>query len=361
MATSAAAGHLRTLDGLRTLAIALVLWQHTPILFTASGIDHDSWMWSRSLMAWWGVDLFFVLSGFLITGILRRTATAPRGLSVFWARRALRIFPLFYLYLAVTYLYGRFGGFAVEDEAWAYYLVHLANLKIATTDFGLPIFGVLWSLAVEEQFYAFYPLVVRRLTRRHLAFACLAVIAAAPFVRIALYQWTPLERHALHVLVFCRADTLAIGALIGLAWESDVARARLQRACRWALPFAVAVLASVFYFRFGHWVCPYEKTWTMIGYTSVGAACGVILVLVASAGPIASAVFGNPVTTYLGKISYGIYLWHCLVGSVVANLPGIESPAMRISLFLATTITVSALSFHLWETPFLRRKAAFAV
>jgi peptidoglycan/LPS O-acetylase OafA/YrhL len=280
---------------------------------------------------------------------------------VFWARRALRIFPLFYLYLAVTYLYGRFGGFAVEDEAWAYYLVHLANVKIAATDFGLPIFGVLWSLAVEEQFYALYPLVVRRLTRRHLAWLCASVIVAAPFVRIALYHFTPLERHALHVLVFCRADTLAIGALVGLAWESETARARLQRVAPWLLPPALAVLASVFVFHFGHWVCPYEQAWTMVGYTSVGAACAVILVVVVSGGAMATAVFANPVIAYLGKISYGIYLWHCLVGSVVANLPGIDAAGTRIALFLLATITVSAISFHLWETPFLRRKVAFAV
>jgi peptidoglycan/LPS O-acetylase OafA/YrhL len=183
---------LTSLDGLRGLAVLSVVLFHTLRLQNA-GVFGEIWKRFHG-SAWAGVDLFFVLSGFLITGILLDSRGQENYFRNFYARRTLRIFPLYYTVLAVALLVVPFVvGFPrlpaayprlLENQLWLW--TYTQNYLQATTAHTLPGFGHFWSLAVEEQFYWFWPLVVCLLPRKALLRFCLIVCAILPFIRLAL-------------------------------------------------------------------------------------------------------------------------------------------------------------------------------
>ncbi|MGH9480062.1 MAG: acyltransferase family protein, partial [Terriglobales bacterium] len=217
MATLAKPGwlaeHLPGLDGLRGLAIALVLLHHcAPRLVTLGLGAVADWGWT-------GVDLFFVLSGFLITGIVLDGRQAPLFFRNFYARRGLRILPVFALVLVVNIVvYGRGNTWSRPGPYWLYFVLFIHNLTPGLTGTIYPS----WSLAIEEQFYAVWAPVARRLPARAMALLLLAVLAAEPWVRHHV-SWFVTTNTLYHL------DGLAIGALIALAL-----RCRAWTRLRWA-------------------------------------------------------------------------------------------------------------------------------
>ena len=211
--------HLPALDGFRGLAILAVMLSH--FLNAGHAVTEESW-WGRVLLGGFvGVDMFFVLSGFLITGILLDArVTTARGFGVFYARRALRIFPLYYASLALVFLLRPAG----PDSPW-WDRTFASNLGatwkgrwlVSPEGFDL---GHFWSLAVEEQFYLVWPFLVAALGRRHLPKICLACLVIAPVIHFAFhfsgnapaaYLFTPVRLH-----------TLAAGAWLALAFRDPV-------------------------------------------------------------------------------------------------------------------------------------------
>jgi len=352
--------HIPALDGLRALAISLVLWQHAGILFGGRGLDTDHWFWRASRAGWWGVDLFFVLSGLLITRILLGQGQGP-GLRAFWKRRAARTLPLLYIYLVVAAAYGFGGAFSVTEQPWLSYLTHTANLQIARSDFGLPIFGMLWSLGVEEQFYLFWPLLTRW-ARGRLVPVCLGLIALAPAARWAVYNVSD-SYAAFHVLPFCRVDTLAMGALLAVCIDDPARWARAVTAARVALVPALGVLGAVMAWGLGPWPLPdWEQTWVVAGYSLVGLACSSLVVVAAAGGPAVRALLANPVVAHVGRVSYGIYLWHCLLALCLLSLPWERGVGAQMVAWLAVVLAVASLSWlgveRLWLAPKGPRAAA---
>src|SRR5215469_7550470 len=186
MKGSEGSGHVPALDGIRGLAVLFVIAFHSraPFLNT-SEIPFSLFQFLG--LGWSGVDLFFVLSGFLITGILLDTRRAPGYFRVFYARRALRIFPLYfaYLLLILVVLQGIFVVF-VRTNPWQHvnpllYLTYSMNWVSGLDDQWL---GHLWSLAVEEQFYLIWPAAVWFCSRRSLPWVCIAMATAALAFRI---------------------------------------------------------------------------------------------------------------------------------------------------------------------------------
>src|SRR5262245_2642278 len=186
--------YMPTVDGLRGIAILLVLWYHAPFLFRdlpEFSAHHSPWVdlglaGIMSLGGWIGVDLFFVVSGFLITTILLRLQAGRGSIWQFWGRRALRILPLAMLYLLTLFLIKSLGdpqkvlpGF----EGWAWYVFYLGNIHIALNGWQPLAAMILWSLAIEEQFYLFWPVLVRICTTRRLLWWSGGLMVLAPLVR----------------------------------------------------------------------------------------------------------------------------------------------------------------------------------
>ena len=256
--------HLPGLDGLRGVAVLLVLAYHsTPAEFTnpvaPAGYLSGVYAAFHSVL-WCGVDLFFVLSGFLITRILLATRDRPRYFVSFYARRTLRIFPLYFGVLIALFgllpVAAWVGGGplarAVQSDhyqtLWTNQLwlwTYTQNFLQARGPSPLPGFGHFWSLAVEEQFYLVWPLVVWLLGRRGLAALCLAMVLAAPIARAALLA-TGSEPWAVFHWTFTRCDTLAWGALAAVAATDARFVPRLRR--QWAgkiIPLGAVTLCGL--------------------------------------------------------------------------------------------------------------------
>lgn len=224
-------------DGLRGVAILYVMVYHLTRIERPSG-PLESVVAGLTSMGWSGVDLFFVLSGFLITGILFDARNGRHYFRNFYMRRTLRIFPLYYavVFLCLVVMpnlpegvvplqkaenFARIEG----DEIW--YWLYLSNFAIASAEaFRHAILDISWSLAIEEQFYAVWPLVVLACGRKSLMIACAAVVCVSPFVRAAFLA-ADFTGVSVYVMTPTRLDPLAMGAFVALAARGEGGVSRL--------------------------------------------------------------------------------------------------------------------------------------
>ena len=303
---------------MRGLAILLVLVSHLMLFNNRTGSRFGDSLSALRGLGWVGVDLFFVLSGFLITGILFDTLHDPHYFRSFYMRRFLRIFPLYYGFLFFLLVLGHWGpGMHFVWNGRQYVLLtYLQNTGIwfPVTDFHPGVWADLdhfWSLAVEEQFYLFWPLLVFLVRgRRRLIALALALSGIALVLRIVMYLHgsSPL---LIFMLTPCRMDTLLLGGLVALVVRGD--SDWIPR--RWMLP--VALIAA--------WSLPRTPLWHLgtdmrdfffgatFGYSVIALGC--VAVLIASLEPesIAHRIFRWSWLRSLGKYSYGIYVLHIFV------------------------------------------------
>lgn len=213
------------LDGLRGIAIILVLLHHLTLYRPDQGVD--KWIAAVPLFGWTGVDLFFVLSGFLITGILLDTRLSKNYYSSFYARRALRIFPLYYLCLflglillpLLPELHRVIVG-PYEMPPKLPYWLYLTNFSIADRGMIHGWLDVTWSLAIEEQFYIIWALVVFLCPPRYLGILCTSLLIFGPLARISAIA-NGVQAEDIYVITLFRLDGLSMGAL--LAWAQRYA------------------------------------------------------------------------------------------------------------------------------------------
>jgi len=375
-AASSSSGRILELDGLRALAVLAVISFHytiaNPLANRVTGLG------------WVGVDLFFVLSGYLITSILvaarpPRAATAVAGqpraryFSTFYARRTLRIFPIYYLLLFVYILAARIGG---GPQPWTYWLMHAAYLSSSLEffhywAFAAPTFvyagvSVLWSLSIEEQFYLMWAPVVRYLPPRRLWMVLVGVVVGAPVLRFFIHT----AGHAEYEFLPARFDALAWGAMLALVWTYWSRDGRAAMRYRRVMLGAGAVLSILIALtggtRASHW-------FATLGYTALAVFfAGVVGWTVARAGtasPAARLQRWRP-GRYLGRISYTVYLVHypvyMLVGAAMngwlGGWPGAGwwGTAARGLVSVAVAIAVAGASWRFLESPILRLKDRWA-
>lgn len=350
--------HLPAIDGLRGIAIALVLYNHSTQLFAEpQGLRHL--IWHSTPGAFMGVDLFFVVSGFLITSILLRARGAPRALPVFWLRRAARIFPLAYLYLLVltvlaygTPYFGQLQGIAPLASAASYTI----NFWIAENGWAAPALSILWSLAVEEQFYTVWPLIALRASRRSMAIGLAAVLLLTPVARaIATWHAGPVPPY---VLTFCRWDSLAAGAALALLCSSSLREPTLRWCRRLLLPSLIPPLL-VLAVPLGPAHALPSRAFDTIGYSLLGASFFVWtgIVLQPGTGWLGALLTARPLQ-FLGRHCYGLYVWHVLAASFVTLLLGrlhVRLPfELLLVVWLGLLLAVAYLSFRYFESPWLR-------
>jgi peptidoglycan/LPS O-acetylase OafA/YrhL len=356
---------LLPLDGVRGLAILAVFLFHY-----GRGASQSPVAWVRGLsgfvgLGWSGVDLFFVLSGFLITGILYDTTADPGYYRKFYIRRILRIFPIYYIACAVLYFAGTTAGvhWTAGHLSFLLYLGYPAALiwpsLVQLTPF-MPITH-LWSLSAEEQFYMGWPWMIRRLgTGRNILAACAAIFGLALALRLACVNfgapgWA-------YPFLLCRMDTLATGAALAIVVRKTGA-ARMQAWAAGAL--AVTALCFAALCASQHSVDranPVISTW---GYSLLALGYGAILVL--SLG-LLSGFFSSGILRFFGKYSYGLYLYHFpltvvlepLKMPIIQHLHSLAAGSVAyLAACLGVNLLVAGLSFRFIESPVLRLKSRF--
>lgn len=343
------AKRIPVLDGLRGFAILLVVAHHQLIPVPLSG-------------GFLGVDLFFVLSGFLITTLLVEEFDAAGSISLrrFYTRRVLRLAPALLLYLLVSLivvLRTDPAQFKTSLQLVGLSLVYMTNWRMAFSPSPtLDPTAIIWSLSIEEQFYVLWPpvlfaLLFFRVKRRYLITGLAVVILGVMVHRYLLWN-EGVNLHRLYYGTDSRADAPLIGCLIALIpfrlFEGASRRVVQTISFVAILAFAIMVyeldFSSPFLYRGGY---------TLV---AILAALMTWTVTVAPAQPFA-AVFGWSPLRWLGKISYGFYLWHWLMLKTTTFYAwfGAADPWVR---FLVT-IGVSAASFYVIEMPFNRMKSRF--
>ncbi len=372
----AAIVHVPALDGVRGIAIALVLALHFGgaadfSLRTRSTIG--SWLDRVFYAGWTGVDLFFVLSGFLITTILLVSKDDPHYFRQFYGRRVLRIFPLYYaalilglvvlpLFVADERLGLLPGGASGDVWLWTYTL----NIGLALGWIASPItyFSHFWTLAIEEQFYLVWPGLVKVTSARGLFRLCCVVAVAALVLRI-VWMSAGLGWGGAYRFTLTRADSLAIGGAVAILMREPSARAALIRFAPFGLILSLGVNALMF-LRVPRF---YPNEWIVVtlGHSTVAIAAAFLIIL--SLGRPAGGWLASRPLRALGTYSYGIYVWHFPLQRMLltwyATRPAQPSPGALLDALLFVTVGVVGslvlgwVSYRVIERPFLRLKRFF--
>jgi len=334
------------LDALRGLAVLLVLLHNTNI--------YPSWhLGFISDNGWMGVDLFFVLSGFLITGILLDTKQSAEYFKNFYARRCLRIWPLYYSALLFMFVIlpllrptEAAAIFAPRSSPWWAYPLYLQNFLVPIPSKATGLLGVTWSLAVEEQFYLCWPLAVRFCTESQLRRITLGVICLSPVLRLYL----SLHKVNIYSNTFCRLDGLMAGALLALVVHSASFSPSKFVSRAWIVFLVSAPLALV--------IETFHARW--IGFSVlVAASISFVYLALFSTQKWLQATLTNRFLVYTGTISYGIYLLEKIPLDAAKAVHLDRHPFMALPITTLATYAIASLSWRLLERPFLRLKRYF--
>jgi len=334
------------LDAVRGLAVLLVLVHNTgsyPVLHLRL-ISDNGWM---------GVDLFFVLSGLLITGILLDTKESDGYFRNFYARRCLRIWPLYYSALFLMFVMVPFlrpseahSIFEARSSPWWAYPIFLQNFLIPIPTMATGLLGVTWSLAVEEQFYLVWPLVVRFCTNVQLRTLAIAVICVSPALRFYL----SLHQVNIYSNTFCRLDGLMAGALLALLLRSGKFVPSKYVSGAWTALLVSAPLALV--------IDTLHQRWIVFSLVAMASVSFVYLALFSTQKWL-QAILTSRFLIYAGTISYGIYLLQKIPVDAAKNLHLDQHPLLAFPITAAATYAMAAVSWNLLEKPFLRLKRFF--
>ena len=342
--------HMPALDGLRGIAVLLVMAHAFDLISRAGPLDD-------TLNAGWiGVQLFFVLSGFLITGILLDTRDSPGFYRTFFTRRMLRIFPLYYMVLIVAYIIIPLdadppaGHGAHQFWLWTYTNNYAA--AFGKEEHAFPHF---WSLAVEEQFYLVWPFVVRLAGRRGVTILATIAIGAAIACRIAARaHW---GEEAAYLFTPCRMDALALGALAACLVRAPATIIDRVPPLALRLGGGLVVIVGLLVGKLDRTGAPMQYA----GYTII--ALGFALILLGALDGSRFLKWGA--LRRVGMYSYGMYVFHMplhlYVGlPIVGDAPSLPVAIAYLVVMTAATFGIAAASYHLFERRFLALKARLA-
>ena len=333
------------LDAVRGLAVLVVLLHNTDKFQYTGFIARNGWM---------GVDLFFVLSGFLITGILLDTKGSEGYFRDFYARRCLRIWPLYYCALLLMFVVipvlrpsEAQRIFEPRSMPWWSYFVYMQNFLVPVITGAVGLLGVTWSLAVEEQFYAVWPVVVRYCSEAQLRKLIIILICGSPVLRFFLLR----RGFNVYPNTFCRLDGLMAGALLALTFRSKTFSREAYLRPAWITLLISSPLA---------FITAHRVDWAVYSFTAL-ASVSLVYLAVCSKQKWLQTILGNRFLVYTGTISYGIYVLEKIPTDVALSLHFDRHPAFLLPLTVIGTYGLAMLSWNLLEKPFLRLKRFFEV
>jgi peptidoglycan/LPS O-acetylase OafA/YrhL len=329
--------YMRQLDGLRAFAITFVIIAHWFSPFPSTGFIPYGEM---------GVILFFVLSGFLITTILLNYKTNIEKhknstvyyIGKFFKRRILRIFPIYYLTLFLIFI---IQPSIIGRGLW-WHCAYLSNFYfvLIKRDFDQPI-SQWWSLAVEEQFYLIWPFVIFFIRKKYLLLVILSIIVIGPVFRQLNFTHSPINNY----LTPACFDSIACGALLALYYPWLTQRFTQSKFLMVLIFFLIMILIST------HYILPLNDALKRVYLNCFSF----IVIFKAAKGykGIIGSILTNPLAVYIGKISYGLYIYHKLIP--VFNLH-IEPGWMLQIVRLIILLSIASMSYYLIEKPVLRLK-----
>ena len=357
-------GHISELDILRAFGITMVICEHM-------WPPHHP-LWNVLHLSWILMDSFFVLSGFLIAGILLDSRSRPDYYRYFYARRALRILPIYYLLITVLtiaafvhgtgYLYSGFPAYYKWGSPW-WYFVYLGNIPSGVTG-KVPTaarlsFAPLWSLQIEEQFYLLFPLLVHRLKLRTLSYVLIGLVCFSTITRIVIYWLFPHRTGFQFVMLPCRMDGLALGALIAVRfrmgpWELSKKKLTLMAIGWMSLTCVLGAWSGYDFSR------PFNRT---IGFLISSIACSYVLLwLIRFRGERLTAPLRVPTVRHLSNISYAAYLFHMPIAGVLVpvsaalGVGALGQGYWKVVSVYILTIALASLSWRFFEQPILALK-----
>lgn len=350
------------LEGLRGVAIIAVIIYH-------------NFPYGDSLFGWLGVDLFFVLSGFLITSILFRSVNVDSTKNYFknfYIRRALRIFPLYYLFLfAFLFLFPALGIFNnevaeyQEDKYWFLFYTQnwLFTNNLPETSHCLNHF---WSLAVEEQYYIFWPIIIIILRKpKYLLMFLIGFLIFLFGFRSFIWNAHYVDFNYTNFYTFTRFDGICIGSIIALL---SIQKKEFILKNTASIVTGLAALNFIFYFANSSGNLPYLA---FIGYTTFAAMFGILVYELAYGNTNwLKNIFSGKALRFLGRISYGLYMFHWPVHYFLRgplftffkdslNLPAVYNQILIAFITTVISIFFSIISFHFFEKRFLQLKGKF--
>jgi peptidoglycan/LPS O-acetylase OafA/YrhL len=332
--------HIDEIDGLRGIAILLVVILHW---FFQPLFPYISTPWLKNILNIfaYGVDLFFVISGFLIGGILLRIEKKLSSIATFYLRRILRIWPLYYLLFGTIYLLSRGNLSIPKTPYWAFFLF-VFNFYESSGMVIHQALGTLWSLAIEEQFYALAPLLFILLKRKQILFLSIFIIVISPFLRLWISSNSNLDTWR---FTFVRLDGISMGILISILFASTNILSNL-------LPkIHILQVTTFLVFTISGILSIIASPWSN---SSIVFSFGFILVttLIQSHSHQKTCILNSRILRYLGVRCYSIYLFHIffmLIATTISN-----NFTIRLILQSILTLGFAHISWRYLEYPMMK-------
>jgi peptidoglycan/LPS O-acetylase OafA/YrhL len=362
-------GHrVPALDGLRGIAIlAIFLYHYGRGVETSSRIVKG--LAQVCGFGWSGVDLFFVLSGFLITGILYDTRNDPHYYKNFYARRSLRIFPIYYLvaliFLVLTPILHI--PWRAAHISFLFYVGYPASVILPGLAEVSPLMRIthLWSLCVEEQFYLIWPSLVAKLpSKKAIYWACGTMVVTAFSLRLLIWA-TNTDSAWAYTFLLCRIDSLGIGGALAMLVRDPKRLASLRWAPSCFIVGALSVAAIVLVRGTVDHLDPMLYT---VGFTVIAFTYGGLLGSTLANGSLINRFFSLSVLRMFGRYSYGLYLYHFPLTVlfyptkayfISLTHSGAWGRIIYLVIVLTANLAIAALSFHYLEAPIMRLKSHF--
>lgn len=374
------------LDGLRGIAVLMVIAFHCLEPLQSKAF---SWLEPARSVLWCGVDWFFVLSGFLITGILLRTRKQRGYFLIFFARRTCRIFPLYYLFIGAIVLVPMFAAWFIGKaqqitgtsayqsivDGMPWLLTYTHNFRQAAGPSTYPALGHIWSLAVEEQFYLVWPLIIYFVPTRWLRPLLVVGILTQPLLRFASIQYG-MDAWAVMHLTFLRLDGLLAGSLLAVYWfelrdPSDRQRRCLVRTIWFSTVFSLAALLALSGLNGTlHWQNVANQPLVYLTVSMIAVCIIGHVLLHQRHRSVIEKWLSVTWLRSMGKYSYAMYIFHWpvaiamtqVLGDVLDQTRGWQADVVSIGRFLVVTavsVALAKVSWHGFEKHWLRLKPAY--